>query len=103
MAEKGGHWVKSAGGGMSFKQAGGGVSKKAAGPSVTFTRIGDFHELYGEEATAAAKALGSPEMVYPTRRRRNGEIWQGPSLVLPYHAIEGYVSKLRAAGFKVNI
>jgi hypothetical protein len=27
MAEKGGHWVKSAGGGMSFKPAGGGVSR----------------------------------------------------------------------------
>jgi hypothetical protein len=26
MAEKGGHWVKSAGGGMSFKPAGGGAS-----------------------------------------------------------------------------
>jgi hypothetical protein len=28
VAEKGGHWVKSAGGGMSFKSAGGGLSSK---------------------------------------------------------------------------
>lgn len=46
MAEKGGHWVKSAGGGMSFVAAGGGASGASAksGSGSPF-KVGDYVEV----------------------------------------------------------
>lgn len=56
-------------------------------------RLGDFYELFFEDAIEAAPILG----VALTRRQ------QAPMCGVPYHAVESYVAKLIAAGFKVAL
>ncbi|HVW20327.1 MAG TPA: DNA mismatch repair protein MutS [Opitutaceae bacterium] len=56
-------------------------------------RLGDFYELFFEDATLASKILGL------TLTQRQGQ----PMAGLPYHAADGYVRRLLAAGRKVAI
>ncbi len=56
-------------------------------------RLGDFYELFFEDAETAARLLG----LTLTRRQDH------PMAGLPYHAADNYVSKLLAAGKKVAI
>src|SRR5438552_7921794 len=68
---------------------------------VLFFRMGDFYEMFWEDARAAAKTLG----VALTSRSRGGidaedEI---PMAGVPFHAVESYLRKMIAAGFKVAI
>lgn len=52
MAEKGGHWVKSAGGGMSFKAAGGGSAASAsAGPREVSAKAVGLKLTLGKQKT----------------------------------------------------
>ncbi|MBI2362627.1 MAG: DNA mismatch repair protein MutS, partial [Elusimicrobia bacterium] len=67
---------------------------KAAHPhAILFFRLGDFYELFGEDAKAAAPLLG----VVLTQR-------QGlPMCGVPHHSHAGYLAKLLRHGFKVAI
>ncbi|MFT3781767.1 MAG: DNA mismatch repair protein MutS [Nibricoccus sp.] len=56
-------------------------------------RLGDFYELFFEDAEIAARLLG----LTLTKRQDH------PMAGLPYHAADNYVSKLLAAGKKVAI
>ena len=56
-------------------------------------RLGDFFELFFEDAATASKLLG----LTLTRRMDH------PMAGLPAHALDGYVAKLLAAGKKVAI
>ena len=56
-------------------------------------RLGDFFELFFEDAVTASKLLG----LTLTRRMDH------PMAGLPAHALDGYVGKLLAAGKKVAI
>jgi DNA mismatch repair protein MutS len=56
-------------------------------------RLGDFYELFNEDAVAASKILG----LTLTKRQEN------PMAGLPHHAAEGYIAKLLAAGRKVAV
>ncbi|MFM7751845.1 MAG: DNA mismatch repair protein MutS, partial [Opitutaceae bacterium] len=56
-------------------------------------RLGDFFELFFDDAVTASKLLG----LTLTRRLDH------PMAGLPAHALDGYVSKLLAAGKKVAI
>lgn len=60
---------------------------------VLFFRLGDFYEMFEEDAEKAAKIL---EIVLTSR---NGT----PMCGVPYHAVEQYLGKLTAAGLKVAI
>lgn len=61
-------------------------------------RMGDFYELFYEDAVVAAKILG----LALTKRGRTGEV-EIPMCGVPFHALENYLNKLLEEGFKVAI
>jgi DNA mismatch repair protein MutS len=66
--------------------------------ALLFFRLGDFYELFFEDAVVAAKELQI------TLTSRNKEKDQAiPMCGVPYHSAEGYLSKLLRKGFKVAI
>ncbi|NLY55737.1 MAG: DNA mismatch repair protein MutS [Firmicutes bacterium] len=61
-------------------------------------RLGDFYEMFGDDAVLAAKVL---EITLTSRDQgRSGEI---PMCGVPYHAVDGYIAKLISEGYKVAI
>ncbi|MCP5405717.1 MAG: DNA mismatch repair protein MutS [Pseudomonadaceae bacterium] len=63
-------------------------------------RMGDFYELFGDDAEAAAGVL----QITLTKRRTSREGDEGiPMCGVPYHAAEGYIAKCLKAGFKVAL
>ncbi|CAN5177336.1 DNA mismatch repair protein MutS [soil metagenome] len=63
-----------------------------------FFRMGDFYELFLEDATIGAKVLN---IALTSRAKgRDGRI---PMAGVPYHAVDSYLSKLVKAGYKVAI
>jgi len=69
--------------------------KRQAGEALLLFRMGDFYELFYDDAKAAAKLLG----IALTSRDRG----KTPLAGIPHHALEGYLAKLVAAGRKVAI
>lgn len=72
--------------------------KESAGSSLLLYRMGDFYELFFEDAQRAAPVLG----ITLTRRRHNDSV-EAPMCGVPYHALDNYLGKLLAAGFRVAI
>jgi DNA mismatch repair protein MutS len=68
---------------------------------VLFFRMGDFYEMFWEDAKQAAKTLG----VALTSRSRGGLDAADaiPMAGVPFHAVENYLRKMIAAGHKVAI
>jgi DNA mismatch repair protein MutS len=68
---------------------------------VLFFRMGDFYEMFWDDAKLAAKTLG----VALTSRSRGGLSAEDaiPMAGVPFHAVEGYLRKMIAAGHKVAI
>jgi DNA mismatch repair protein MutS len=64
-----------------------------------FYRMGDFFELFGEDALTAADIL----QVTLTQRRTSKAQDGIPMCGVPYHAAEGYIAKLINAGHKVAL
>ncbi len=60
-------------------------------------RLGDFYEMFNEDAKVASKALD----IVLTARGEGVNRW--PLCGVPYHAINGYVAKLLHQGFTVAI
>ncbi|HLY97494.1 MAG TPA: DNA mismatch repair protein MutS [Candidatus Angelobacter sp.] len=72
--------------------------KKQHPTALLFFRLGDFYELFFEDAVIAARELQI------TLTSRNKEKDQAiPMCGVPYHAAENYLSKLLRKGFKVAI
>jgi DNA mismatch repair protein MutS len=72
--------------------------KKQHPNTLLFFRLGDFYELFFEDAVLAARELQI------TLTSRNKEKDQAiPMCGVPYHAAENYLSKLLRKGFKVAI
>lgn len=65
---------------------------------VLLFRLGDFYELFYEDAHIAHKVLG----ITLTARDKNAE-QPIPMAGIPYHALEKYLPKLIEAGHKVAI
>jgi len=61
-------------------------------------RLGDFYELFFEDAETAAPILG----VVLTRRRHNDQV-TSPMCGVPHHALATYARKLLDAGLKVAV
>jgi len=61
-------------------------------------RLGDFYELFYEDAIIAAREL---QITLTSRNREKGQ--PIPMCGVPYHAADGYLAKLIRAGFKVAI
>ncbi len=65
---------------------------------VLFFRMGDFYEMFWEDATLAAKTLG-----VALTSRNKGAADEIPMAGVPFHAVESYLRKMIAAGHKVAI
>ncbi|HPJ71086.1 MAG TPA: hypothetical protein PK636_00195 [bacterium] len=68
------------------------VKNQAPGAILLF-RLGDFYEMFGEDARRAAPVL---EIALTARNTM-------PMCGIPYHAATGYIAKLVKAGFKVAV
>jgi DNA mismatch repair protein MutS len=72
--------------------------KKDHPTALLFFRLGDFYELFFEDAVVAAKEL---QITLTSRNKEKGIAV--PMCGVPYHAAEGYIGKLIRKGFKVAI
>jgi DNA mismatch repair protein MutS len=61
-------------------------------------RLGDFYELFYEDAIAASREL---QITLTSRNRERGE--PVPMCGVPYHAVEGYIARLLRAGYKIAV
>ena len=67
---------------------------------ILFFRLGDFYEMFNEDAVTASKEL---DLSLTTRDRTRPPEEQTPMCGVPYHAYEPYVAKLLSRGYKVAI
>lgn len=72
--------------------------KKNYPDCLLFFRLGDFYELFGEDAVKAAKEL---DIVLTSRGV--GKDAKVPMCGVPYHAAENYLNRLLEKGYKVAI
>src|SRR5215468_8584246 len=61
-------------------------------------RLGDFYELFYEDALLASREL---QITLTSRNRERGQ--PIPMCGVPYHAADGYIARLIRAGFKIAI
>lgn len=72
--------------------------KSKAGEALLFFRMGDFYELFCEDAVVASEALS---ITLTSRQKRHGE--PIPMCGVPYHSADGYLDRLLKRGLKVAI
>ncbi len=72
--------------------------KKEHPSALLFFRLGDFYELFFEDAITAAREL---QITLTSRNKEKG--LAVPMCGVPYHAAESYISKLIRRGFKVAV
>jgi len=71
--------------------------KKRVGEAVLLFRMGDFYETFYDDAILCSKVLG---IALTSRSKDTNPI---PLAGIPYHALDAYLRKLVAAGYKVAI
>ena len=64
--------------------------------SILFFRLGDFYEMFYEDAKIASKELG----LTLTKRNKKMDV---PLAGIPYHSASSYIAKLVSKGYKVAI
>jgi len=74
------------------------AAKRAYPDAIVFFRLGDFYEMFGEDAVLAARLL---DLTLTSRNR--GKPDEIPMAGVPHHAAQGYLARLLAAGHKVAI
>ena len=67
---------------------------------ILFFRLGDFYEMFDEDAKLAAREL---ELTLTTRDRNKPKEEQTPMCGVPYHSVDSYIARLVAKGYKVAI
>ena len=72
-------------------------AKAQAKEALLFFRLGDFYELFYEDARLAAQLLG---ITLTSRAKGDDRV---PMAGVPYHAAKAYVVRLVAAGYKVAL
>jgi DNA mismatch repair protein MutS len=72
--------------------------KKDHPTALLFFRLGDFYELFFDDAVVASKEL---QITLTSRNKEKG--MAVPMCGVPHHAAEGYIGKLIRKGFKVAI
>ncbi len=65
---------------------------------ILFYRLGDFYEMFYEDAITASK-----ELEITLTGKSCGQEEKAPMCGVPYHAVEGYLNKLVSKGYKVAI
>ena len=73
-------------------------TKKQCPDCILFYRLGDFYEMFFEDALTASK-----ELELTLTGRSCGQEERAPMCGVPYHAVEGYLTKLVNKGYKVAI
>ncbi len=71
--------------------------KTRAGDAILLFRMGDFYEMFYEDAKTASRVLG---IALTTRSKGENPI---PLAGIPYHALDSYLNKLVHAGYKVAV
>jgi len=67
---------------------------------ILFFRLGDFYEMFDEDAKLAAREL---DLTLTTRDRNKPKEEQTPMCGVPYHSVDAYISRLVSKGYKVAI
>ncbi len=73
-------------------------TKKEYPDCILFYRLGDFYEMFFEDALTASK-----ELEITLTGKNCGLKERAPMCGVPFHAVEGYLNKLVAKGYKVAI
>lgn len=73
-------------------------TKKQYQDCILFYRLGDFYEMFYEDALTASK-----ELEITLTGKSCGQEEKAPMCGVPYHAVEGYLNKLVSKGYKVAI
>lgn len=73
-------------------------TKKQCPDCILFYRLGDFYEMFFEDALTVSK-----ELELTLTGRSCGQEERAPMCGVPYHAVEGYLTKLVSKGYKVAI
>ena len=68
--------------------------------AILFFRLGDFYEMFNEDAKLASREL---DLTLTTRDRGKPEEERVPMCGVPYHSCDGYIARLIAKGYKVAI
>ena len=74
--------------------------KKRNPDCILFFRLGDFYEMFQEDAKIAAKEL---DLTLTTRDRNKDKEDQIPMCGVPYHSVDSYIGRLVSKGYKVAI
>ncbi|MCX6552919.1 MAG: DNA mismatch repair protein MutS [Acidobacteria bacterium] len=74
-------------------------AKRQYRDAIVFFRMGDFYEMFYEDALAAARALD----LTLTSRSKDADGGNIPMCGVPYHAAETYLARLVKKGFRVAI
>jgi DNA mismatch repair protein MutS len=74
------------------------AAKRAYPDAIVFFRLGDFYEMFGEDAVRVAPLL---DLTLTSRNR--GKPDEIPMAGVPHHAAQGYVAKLLDAGYQVAL
>jgi DNA mismatch repair protein MutS len=72
-------------------------TKARVGDALLFFRLGDFYEMFFQDALTASEVL---QITLTSRSKDENKI---PMCGVPYHAARGYVARLLEKGFKVAI
>src|SRR5690349_22470364 len=75
-----------------------GAIKKQFPHALVFFRLGDFYELFFDDALVASREL---QITLTSRNKEKGIAV--PMCGVPYHSAENYIAKLTRKGFKVAI
>ena len=67
---------------------------------ILFFRLGDFYEMFNEDAKLVSKEL---DLTLTTRDRNKPPEERTPMCGVPYHSADAYIARLIAKGYKVAI
>ena len=67
---------------------------------ILFFRLGDFYEMFNEDAKTAAREL---DLTLTTRDRGKPKEEQTPMCGVPYHSVDAYIARLVQKGYKVAV
>ncbi len=67
--------------------------------TILFYRMGDFYEMFFDDAVTASRVLG----ITLTSRSNRDDANRVPMCGVPYHAVSGYLGRMIKAGYRVAI
>src|SRR5215510_2694428 len=73
------------------------AAKAAAGDALLLFRMGDFYELFDEDAKTAARVLG---LTLTSREKGENAM---PMAGFPHHQLDGYLARIIAAGMRAAV